>query len=74
MIKIFYLRNSGVAQLTEQVAVKHPVGGSNPSPGANFLSEDLILPDHVYILQSKTTAQFYVGHTDIERYNRTVIH
>ena len=28
---------SEVAQLAEQVAVNHPVGGSNPSLGAKFL-------------------------------------
>lgn len=28
--------DSRVAQPAEQVAVNHPVGGSNPSPGANL--------------------------------------
>ena len=31
-----FINLSRVAQLVEQVAVNHPVGGSSPSPGANI--------------------------------------
>ena len=31
----YLIKHSRVAQLAEQVAVNHLVGGSNPSPGAN---------------------------------------
>ncbi len=36
------IKNSRVAQLAEQVAVNHPVGGSNPSPGAISLDKWLL--------------------------------
>ena len=39
-LSFFYKNYSGVAQLVEQVAVNHFVGGSSPSSGAAFL------PDH----------------------------
>ena len=53
-------RHSRVAQLAEQVAVNHPVGGSNPSPGATLFLMAYI----VYILRSESTSTYYVGHTD----------
>ena len=45
------------------MAVNHPVGGSNPSPGANYLNLK-ILPYTVYILRSESTGRYYIGHTD----------
>ncbi len=39
------LQHSRVAQLAEQVTVNHPVGGSNPSPGAsNYMKEKGAFP------------------------------
>ncbi len=46
--------------------INHPVGGSNPSPGANFIifRTLIVVPYIVYILKSESTSRFYVGHTD----------
>ena len=43
------------------MAVNHPVGGSNPSPGANL---NHFVSYFVYILKSESTSQYYIGHTD----------
>ena len=57
------------------MAVNHPVGGSNPSPGANYLP----MPYIVYILQSKSTSRYYIAHKDnlerrIDQHNNGAYH
>lgn len=49
---MFERTNSPVAQSVEQVAVNHPVGGSNPSGGDALLNEALFLLLRVLFLQN----------------------